>query len=65
MSAENVPYTIHNAMIACGVIYVFLFEGHNQAEPLASNIFNYAFITCIERTINELDANFETHAALI
>ena len=52
-------------MTAYLVKNVLPFEGQTQAKRLASDIFNNLFITCIEKTFDEIDAKFETYAAWI
>ena len=50
-------------MTAYLVKNVLQFEGQTQSKRLASDIFNNLFITCVENTFDEIEANFETYAA--
>lgn len=56
-------YTVKQAMEACGVDTT-LFEGLTRAERLATDMFNDDFRTCMDKTFEEIDADFKTYSDL-
>jgi hypothetical protein len=57
MAAADIPGTVLNALIACGVDNVTLFLGETQAQRIADDIFDDTFTSCMDVTFKELDAN--------
>ena len=53
------PFTVFDAMIACGVPNVGLFNGQTQATRIASEIFDNSFQAAMEKTIDDLKDDFE------
>ena len=62
--AAPVPYTVRMGMTECGVNDVDLFNGQTAAERLAEDLFDGAFETCLDKTHEELDADFKTYSDL-
>ena len=56
-------YTIVDAMIACGVDNISLFN-ETQASRLANNLFSNDFSTCMDKSFEELDSDFKTFSEL-
>jgi hypothetical protein len=59
------PFTLVLAMEACGVNNVLVFNGETPAKRFAEEIFDTDYITCMDKTFEELDADFKTYAELM
>lgn len=64
MAAADIPGTVLNALIACGVDNVALFLGETQAQRIADDIFDDTFTSCMDVTFKELDDHFKTYSDL-
>ena len=54
--AQNPPiYTARQAMIDCGLDNANEYQGRTHAECIATDIFNDDFITCMDKTYDNLD----------
>ena len=62
MAAAVAPKTILDAMIACGVDNVVLFQGETQAQRLVDDMFDDSFASCLDITFKELDDHFITYS---
>ena len=62
--AAVIPHTVFNAMVACGIDNVVVFQGQTQAERIAADIFDDTFTTCMDITFKELDEHFKTYSEL-
>ena len=58
------PFTMHDAMIACGVNNVILFNGETPAQRMAVDIFDDDFASCIDKTQLEFDDDLKGYSAL-
>ena len=63
MAAPN-SYTVRMGMAECGVNDIDLFNDQTAAERLAEDLFGGSFETCLDKTHEELDANFKTYSEL-
>ena len=54
-------FTVVDALTACGVNNIVLFMDQTQAQRIASEIFDDAFISCMDITFKELDEYFKTY----
>ena len=51
----NIPvFTILDAMIACGVDNTSMFDGKTPARRISDDIFDNDYITCMDKTMEEL-----------
>jgi hypothetical protein len=64
MAAIPPAFTVHNAMVACGVNDVALFEGDTPAERIAADLFGGDFATCMDKGLLEIDYAFKTYSDL-
>jgi hypothetical protein len=64
MAAAVAPRTILDAMIACGVDNVVLFQGETQAQRLVDDMFDDSFASCLDITFKERDDHFKTYSDL-
>ena len=63
MAAQQ-QFTVLDAMIACEVDNVTLYNGDTQAARIASDIFDDDFQTCIDKSSTELDNDFKDYSVL-
>jgi hypothetical protein len=54
MAAIPPVFTVHNAMVACGVNDVVLFDGDTPAERIAADLFGDDFATCMDKGFVEI-----------
>lgn len=64
MAAEIPVFSIHDAMIACGVPDNGNFQGNTDAERVAMELFDNDFRTVMDKSIKDLDNDFTTLSAL-
>jgi uncharacterized membrane protein YgcG len=57
-------FTVHDAMIQCGVNNVAMFGGLTAAQRLASDAFGDEFTTCMDKTFEELEGDFKSYSTL-
>ena len=60
--------TITDALITCGVISDttgLIVNGNNEAEMIASDVFNENFNTCVDIKFSQLEDNWKTYSRLI
>jgi hypothetical protein len=73
MAAINVPviippivpaFTVHDAMISCGINNIDLYDGDTPAERIATDLFGDVYATCTDKSFEELDYEFKTYSDL-
>ena len=65
MAAQLPPvYTVHDAMVAAGVNDNDNYQGQSSAERLAEDLFGDDFLTCMDKTHEDLEADFKSLSAL-
>ena len=64
MAAVEIPYTVLDALIACGMDNVALFLEGMQAQRFADDIFDGTFASCMDVTFRDLDDHFKTYSDL-
>ena len=57
-------YTVLHALIACGIDNANNFNGRTQAWRISNEMFSDDFISCIDKTQQELDDDFKSYASL-
>ena len=57
-------FTVHNAMITCGVDDSLLFNGSSAATRIATECFDDDFSSCLDKTMKELDDDLSTYFGL-
>ena len=63
--AADIPFTVLDALITCGIDNDTQFHGQTHAEErIASNIFDDTFSTCMDLTLKELDEHFKKYSEL-
>ena len=62
--AQLPVFTIRDAMIACGMDDVHLFDGETQAQRFATEVFDNDFTACMDKTFEELDDDFKSYSTL-
>ena len=60
----SIAFTVQDAMIACGIDNVSLFEGAPQTERIASDIFDDNFTACMDKTYEDLDDDLKGYSVL-
>ena len=58
------PFTVTDAMIACGVDTTIIFNGSNKAERIAADVFDNDFRSCIDKTVTDLDDDLKDYSVL-
>jgi hypothetical protein len=64
MAAIPPTFTVHDAMVACGVNDVAFSDGDMPAERIAANLFGDDFTTCMDKGFVEIDYEFKTYSDL-
>ena len=66
MAAAAPPpvFTVTDAIIACGVDTIVIFDGANRAQRIAADIFDDDFTTCIDKTTEDFDNDLKDYSAL-
>ena len=59
-----VTFTIRNALIACDVEDVALYDGVTAAAWLANDIFDNDFNACMDKTYEDLDDNLKAYSTM-
>ena len=59
-----IVFTVQDAMIACGIDNVSLFEGAPQTERIASNLFDDNFTACMDKTYEDLDDDLKGYSVM-
>ena len=57
-------FTVRQALVACGVDNVNLFNGHTAAWRLSEEIFSNDFESCLDKTQIEIDDDFKSYSRL-
>lgn len=60
----NVPHTVLDAMILCGVDNIALFQQQTAAQRIARDVFRDTFSSCMRITFKELDDYFKIYSDL-
>ena len=50
-------YTVRMAIASCGVNDVTLWNGQTKAQRIAFDMFDDAYTTCMDKTMEEVDAD--------
>lgn len=58
------PYTVEQAIGACGVLNAGQYQGFTDAERIAADVFDDDFASCMDKTHGELDDDFKTYQDL-
>ena len=64
MANNNNNNTVIDALIACGVDNVTLFNGETAAQRITDDIFDDLYATCMDMTFKELDEHFKNYSEL-
>ena len=59
-----VTFTIRNALIACGVNDVTLYDRETDAAQLANEIFDDAFSAYMDNTFEDLDDDLKAYSTM-
>ena len=54
-SGVNPPFTVANVMFICGINIPTVFQGDSHAERISGKLFDYDFMSCMDKTVKELD----------
>ena len=57
-------YTVRMAITACGVNDVAQWNGQTKAQRIAANIFDETFEMAMDKTMEEIDADFKSYSEL-
>ena len=57
-------HTVLKAIQACGVNTLIQFNGATQAERISSEIFDDDFMSCMDKTMDELMTDLKSYSAL-
>ena len=57
-------FTVRMAIASCGVNDVTLWNGQTKAQRIAFDMFDDAYTTCMDKTMEEVDADFKSYAEL-
>ena len=60
----NPPFTVTNTIFICGNYIPTLFQGNSQAERISGELFDDKFMSCIDKTVKELDNNLKSNSTL-
>ena len=65
MTEDTPPiYTVLDAMIACGIDNVAMYEGQTAAKRVAADIFADNFNSCMDKSMDELQQDFKSYSDL-
>jgi hypothetical protein len=64
LSAVAPVYTVYGAMVASGVNDDAIFDGDTPAVRIAADLFGDDFSTCMDKGMEELDAEFKSYSDL-
>lgn len=64
MAAQVQQFTVEDALVACGVSNVNMFNDQSDAERMAEDLLNDDFYSTMDKTFEELDEDFKTYANL-
>eukprot|EP00978_Attheya_sp_CCMP212_P005798 scaffold12959_cov53-Attheya_sp.AAC.1 len=65
MAALPIPaFDVHQAMTACGINDVNLFDGDTAAARMALDMFNNSLHSCMDKTFAEVDQDFKSYSSL-
>jgi hypothetical protein len=59
------PFTLHDAMVACGVNDTDNFDDDTPARRMATDLFGDDYATCMDKSFAELDDEFKTYSDLM
>ena len=62
--AAVAPTTNLNVIVACGVNNTALYDGHTQAQRIASKVFDDNFESCCIKSNNEIKEDIKLYAGL-
>ena len=57
-------FTVREGMVSCGIDDAMAYHGETNAERMASDVFGDTFETCLDKSFEELDADFKTYSDL-
>ena len=57
-------YTVLDALVACGVDNMSLFNGNSPAWRLSNELFSDDFESCLDKTQQELDEDLKSYSTL-
>ena len=57
-------FTVHEAMIAAGVNDADNFDGNSSAERLAEDIFDNDFVSCMDKSQTDVEADLKSFSGL-
>ena len=58
------PYMVHMAITACGVNDVAQWNWQTKAQRIATDIFDDKFEMAMDKTMEEIDADFKSYSEL-
>ena len=61
----NPPFTFANLMFICGINSPTLFQGDLQANRITGKLFDDDFMSCMNKTVKELDDDLKSYSTLI
>ena len=64
MAAVAPVYTVLDALVACGVDNISLFNGNSPAWRLSNELFSDDFESCLDKTQQELDEDLKSYSTL-
>ena len=64
MSAILPVLTVLQALEACGVDNISMFNGETAAWSLSDEIFSNTFESCVDKNQNKLDDDFKSYSTL-
>jgi hypothetical protein len=64
MAALPPVFQVVDAMIACGVSNAIVYLGDTEAERIAEGILNDDFMSCMDKTFEEIDSDLKTYSSL-
>lgn len=62
--AAALPPVFTDALIACGVDNVNMFDGQTQAQRMSEDMFGNDFAICMDKTIDEMNQDFKSYSEL-
>eukprot|EP00978_Attheya_sp_CCMP212_P022229 scaffold66053_cov49-Attheya_sp.AAC.1 len=65
MAALPIPaFDVHQAMTACDINDVNLFDGATAAARMALDMFNNSFHSCMDKMFDEVDPDIKSYSSL-
>ena len=64
MEGINPPFKVADAIHDCGVMEGALFKDNTKSDRMSAELFDYYFLSCMEKTYEEFDEELKSYSNL-